>query len=302
MWNFTSRMVCISLLFSPSLYAQAVPESAVKDAKATKGQTDLTTDKAIGLERVDEKDAKNATELSLSAGALQTTGNSRLLALTTTSNFRLRRKKDQMKAAAAINYGRSAPDNDSPAETTVENYQLIARYERFFGDWTLFFAGQGRRDRFLGLNLRARLDPGVGYYFLNTKKEQFWVEAGYDLNYDNRQDASRGVLNDDKTPKLDAAGNQIILDKSQLVHSTRLFIGAEVALKTGFKLTTGVEYMQGFSDSSIYRVNTYLQANAAIQDSLALSVALTERYDSAPLPGKKTLDTITSVSLVFTVF
>ncbi len=279
-------------LISSSAWAQ-IPTSAQDDAKVTGGATELTTDKAVTM-KAPEEESKDATELSVSAGGLLSTGNARLFAGTANSKFRLRRDDNQFSAAAAINYGRAAAGPDADLETNVENYQGTARYDRFFGDWTLFLSTQGRRDRFQGLNLRARVDPGVGYYFINEKTALLWTELGYDFLADFRRSDSLEVKDD--------AGNVVeVLDDTEVVHSGRLFLGFDYAFHDDLKLALGVEFMQGISDTDIRRVNGTAEINAKIEDNLAFAFGFTERYDSSPLPGKEELDTITTVSIVYSL-
>ncbi|MEZ4370262.1 MAG: DUF481 domain-containing protein [Polyangiaceae bacterium] len=284
--------VVFGFLVSSSAWAQ-VPKSAQDDAKVTGGATELTDDKATTM-GAPEEESKDATELSLSAGGLLSTGNARLFAGTANSKFRLRRSDNQFSAAAAVNYGRAAAGPDADLETNVENYQGTARYDRFFGDWTVFLSTQARRDRFQGLNLRGRVDPGVGYYFINEKTALLWTELGYDFLIDLRRADSLEVKDD--------AGNVVeVLDDTEVVHSGRLFLGFDYAFHDNLKLALGVEFMQGISDTDIRRLNGTAEINAKIEDNLALAFGFTERYDSAPLPGKEELDTITTISIVYTL-
>ncbi|MGE0323381.1 MAG: YdiY family protein [Polyangiaceae bacterium] len=284
--------VVFGVLVSSSAWAQ-VPKSAQDDAKVTGGATELTDEKATTMGALGEE-SKDATELSLSAGGLLSTGNARLFAGTANSKFRLRRSDNQFSAAAAVNYGRAAAGPDADLETNVENYQGTARYDRFFGDWTVFLSTQARRDRFQGLNLRGRVDPGVGYYFINEKTALLWTELGYDFLIDLRRADSLEVKDD--------AGNVVeVLDDTEVVHSGRLFLGFDYAFHDSLKLALGVEFMQGISDTDIRRLNGTAEINAKIEDNLALAFGFTERYDSAPLPGKEELDTITTISIVYTL-
>jgi len=286
-------LAALSCVLSSSLAQAQIPASATDDAKVTGGATDLTDDKAITM-AADDPEAKDATELGLSVGGLLATGNARLFAGTASSKFRLRRTDNQLSAAAAANYGRAAASPADDMETNVENYQGTARYDRFFGDVTLFLSLQGRRDRFQGLNLRGRVDPGVGYYFINEKTTLLWTELGYDFLVDFRRADSLEVVDD--------AGVVIdTLDNKEVVHSGRLFVGFDYALNDGLKLALGVEFMQGLSDTDIRRLNGTAEISATVKEHLALAFGFTERYDSAPLPGKEELDTISTVSIVYTL-
>jgi putative salt-induced outer membrane protein YdiY len=285
--------------------APPVPQSTVKDEKATTGETNITSDKAATMDAKGLKEAKDARELSTSAGALLASGNARLVALTASGKFRLRRGENQVSAAAAANYARAAAAPDQPVDTTVENLQGLTRYDRFLGDVALFAQAQARKNRFQGLDLRLNVDPGVGYYFLNEQDTLLWVEGGYDLLFDIRNDKARTQVDADNNP-IDGAPR---LAKTQAVHSARLFAGYELALDTGFKLSAGLEYLQGIaatnkqgkSATDLYRLNGVVTAQAKVYGNLSMSLAFTGRYDHGALPGKDRLDTITSANLVYTL-
>lgn len=273
--------------------------------QATKGSTDITSEKFQTREKDAAKD-KDATEFSVSAGTLNASGNARLVAATSTAKFRLRREENQFKSALAANYARSAPA-DGEMNTTVQNLQGLLRYDRFLGDFSLFLSGQGRNDKFQGLNARLQVDPGVAYYLLNSKTYQLWGEFGYDLLFDIRREDARMQLDKDKKPMVDAAGNRLpLLDKTRTLHSARIFGGYEHALTETIKLTAGLEFLQGIAGSetsskNAWRLNGDVALTAKVWEALGVSLSFTERYESMPLPGKKKSDTIVAASLVYTV-
>ncbi len=125
--------------------------------------------------------------------------------------------------------------------------------------------------------------------------------APLDLLHDIRRNDSLAVLDADGSPVLDASGSPVEVDKTRTVHSGRLFMGYEHSLSSGAKLSAGVEYMQGLSDTGIYRINSDVGVTAHLWNSLGISFTFGERYESRPLPGNKTLDTTSAVSLVYTL-
>lgn len=275
--------------------ADELPSGTAKAAPATKGTTDITaTGFVAAVPAVDDKDT---TELSISAGALSASGNSRLLSLTTASTFRLRREKNQVSAALAANYSRTAAPG-ADMQTTVENYQGKSRYDRFVvAEFSAFFGVQARRDRFQGLEGRFQLDPGVAYYFVDEEKLQLWGEVGYDLLHDVRREDA--LVNDKGAAILDADGAP--LRKTKTVHSGRLFAGYSNKMNENLTLTFGLEYLQALTDTTLWKLNGDVALTSKIADKFALATAFSLRYDHAPLPGKEKLDTTTSFSLVYTL-
>lgn len=272
--------------------ADGVPKSLMADKPATKGTTDVA---AEGFQKTDVRDAdtKDATELQLSAGALSSTGNARMLSLTGSGRFRVRRDADQFSLAVAANQARSAPAPGEPQRTTLQNIQGKARYDRFLGSgFAVFVSLSGRSDKFQGLLLRENLDPGLAYYFVDQKTLQLWAEAGYDYQHDlRRQDTINAALLKDGT----------VLAKTDTRHSSRLFLGFSSALSDTASLSSGLEYLQGLSDSKFWRMNWDSALSASISSRFSLAATFTVRYDHAPLPGIQTTDTITAANLVYTL-
>jgi putative salt-induced outer membrane protein YdiY len=290
-----TALIAASTIARPASAQQDLPAGTQAAAPVTTGKTEVTADKFQGAVRVDP-DEKDANELSLALGGVQSGGNSRLLAVTGATKYRLRREENQFRAALAGNYAESAAPGDDHFQTTVQNVQGLARYDLFLGDVTLFSALQGRTDRFQGLDLRMQLDPGVGYYFVNQKAELFWTEVGYDLLYDIRRDEARVQLDGDKNPIVGAP----LLDKTRILHSARLFLGYENAFNAASKVSAGVEFLQGLSDTDVRRLNGDVALTTKLVGNLAISFSFSERYENRPLPGKRNLDTTTAASLVYT--
>jgi len=291
------RVAALLIVLAPAtaLAQTPLPKGTAKDESVSKGKTDVT---AEGFQAAAKKeDAKDATELGFSAGGMFASGNSSLFAVTSGLNHRLRRADNQFSLALAGNYSRAAVGG-APPQATVENIQGRTRYDRFVGDRITVFLGlQARRDRFAGLDLRAQVDPGMGYYFINEANRVFWGELGYDFLYDVRRDDAR--IQKDAAGKPDPT--KPLLDKNQSVHSARAFLGYRYKINDGVSIASGVEFLQGLSDTEIRRVNGDLIVSSKFTASFSLATSFLLRYDSKPLPGKQNLDTITSVNLVYTL-
>src|SRR5690606_35176101 len=187
--------------------------------------------------RLSLEEAKDAPTLKLTFGGFVSQGNARTIAVTGVADYFLRRSRSQFSALAAANYGRSAPGGGEPYRTTVANYQGRLRYDYFFATSVAeFFSVSVRRDRFQGLDLRLNLDPGFAYYFVDEKHHRFWGEAGYDLQYDRRDEA----LIDDAAAS-GAEGDDPI-EATEIRHNLRGFVGYDNQLTDSLKLSAGLEY------------------------------------------------------------
>jgi putative salt-induced outer membrane protein YdiY len=277
-------------LFALGLSARA---SAQPPAPATSGSTEVATSgfQAVAKPPAPE-DAKDGTQLKLTAGGLLTQGNSRTIAATASGDFRLRRNVSQFTALAAVNYGRSAPAGDGPYETTVENYQGKVRYDYFFAPGVAgFLSVSARRDRFQGLDLRLNLDPGVAYYFIDEKTQQFWLELGYDLQHDIRRD--------EFVDAAAAAGDPI--DKSETSHGIRGFVGYNYALNETLAFNAGIEYLQSVEEGNDARVNGDVGLTTKVSKTFSIAVTVSVRYDNDPLEGVDKTDLLSALSLVYSL-
>ncbi len=274
-----------SIWSKPGL-ADDLPEGLNESTPASQGSTDVAKG---GFEAAAQAKPgeQNASEASVSAGGMIASGNSRQLALTGAGKLRLRREAHQFSAAAAANLARAAsPDQpDQGMQTTVENLQGKLRYDYFFArHWSAFLAVSGRRDRFQGLDLRLNVDPGVAYYFIEEKRNQLWVEGGYDLQYDIRRDEELAGTN---------------LSKTDTRHSGRAFAGWDNKVNERVSFSTGVEYIQSVQVAREWRLDWESALTSNIAGNFSSAVTFSLRYDNSPLPGVKKTDLLTSFNLVY---
>jgi putative salt-induced outer membrane protein len=236
---------------------------------------------------------------TLSAGGQLATGNSRMLAGTINGSVDSRYRANGFGAALLGNYGQSGPPGQ-PVQETVENVQGRVRYERYVTErGSLFLIATGRHDKFQGLDFRLNLDPGFKYLLLAAQSNSLWGEAGYDFQYDIRRRDALTVRDANGNPVLDANNKPELLSKTATDHSARLFAGFRHAFNTDVTLATGLEYLQSVIDGTRYRVNFDALFASKVGGGLSLGFGFGARYDHAPLPGKASLDTTTTLSLIY---
>jgi putative salt-induced outer membrane protein len=275
-----------------------IPKETVKANTATKGKTDVATG-GFASSAKPEDDAKSAEDLSIAAGGLFTSGNARTVAITSLVKGRIRRDEHQFSAAGAINFARAGKRGET-VDTTVENYQGLLRYDFFFSDRvSVFLQSSARRDRFQGLDLRLNVDPGLAYYFINTKQQRLQAEGGYDLQHDIRRDADLIIPPPDGSP---AGTLPTVVDKTKTLHNARLFLGYENKLYEQVSFVTSLEYLQAFEDLGTYRLIFDAGLKTNIAEKFAVATTYTMRFENKPLPGLEKADSIASVNLVYTLF
>ena len=271
------------------------PEGTVSKDPATTGSTEVDGQgKFAAATTADDANADDATELDASVGGFMSTGNAAATSATALIKFRLRRKAHQFRSEAAANYGRAAviDENGNPLNRqadVVGNVQGMVRYDWFFAKrWSVFLQTTARRDRFQDLDLRLNVDPGVSFYALTDPKQRLWFEAGYDFQYDLREQAAVDA----------AAADPAVedIDRVFVNHAGRLFGGYVNNLNEYVTFDTGLEYLQSVIDPQVFRINWATALTANLNNRLSLSTTFTLRYENKPIVEKQ-LDTITAVLL-----
>ncbi len=304
----STSLVSALFLTASSAYAQDPPAGSGGQDAATSGATELEGQGEFA-DAVDPtaaaEESQDATEFSLSAGGILSTGNANSAAATAATNFRLRRDIHQATVIAAGNYGASKADAAAEEwEQTVGNVQGRARYDVFFAKrWSAFLMVTARHDPFQGLDLRMNVDPGVAFYALPKPKNRLWFELGYDFQFDLRTDDGIVAKDANGDPILDMQGNTIeVVDKTFINHAIRAFAGYSNRMSDKVTFDTGFEFLQSVIDAKVFRFVFDLALTTQIAERLALSTTFTLRYENSPLPDIKKLDTITALNLVYRFF
>ena len=282
-------------VFTLSLPAWAQsPTGLSSQPPASQGKTDVATEGFQAVVAKAAEESKDMSSLKVTLGGFLSQGNARAVAVTAAADYALRRSASQLTAAAAINYGRSAPEVGEPYETTVENYQGRLRYDYFFApNIAGFVAVSGRKDPFQGLDLRLNFGPGLAYYFIDEKDQRFWVELGYDFQLDLRDQ--------DYIDEQALEDPMVTIAENEKRHNVRAFIGYDNQVTEAVKFSTGLEYLQNVTESENARINFDAALSVQLNHAFAVATTLSLRYDNNPLPGVEKTDLITALNLVYTM-
>lgn len=272
------------------------PIGLLSQAPASQGKTDVATEgfQTVAQRPPEEVEDKDMSSLKLTLGGFLSQGNARTIAITGAADYALRRGASQLTAAAAVNYGQSAPGADAGYEKTVENYQGRVRYDYFFAENVAgFVAVSARRDPFQGLDLRLNVGPGLAYYFIDEKVQRLWAELGYDFQLDLRDQ--------DYIDEQEALDATIDIAGEEARHNIRAFVGYDNQVTDAAKFSTGLEYLQNVTDTKNLRVNFDAALAVQLNQDFALATTVSIRYDNNPLPGVEKTDLITALNLVYTM-
>lgn len=267
------------------------PPETTKAQPATTGKTDIAKGGFVATDRPKDDDPRYVNDVSIGVGGLFSAGNARQVALTSYVRSRFRRDEHQFSGGLAVNYARAGKKGQE-IDATIENYQGLLRYDYFLtNEVSLFLQSTARRDRFQGLDLRLNVDPGVAYYFINTKTHRLQAELGYDLQHDVRREQDR-----------DAPPPAPRLEKTKTLHNARAFLGYENKLRSEVSFVASFEYIQNFADPETLRFIADIGLKSQVASHLALATTYTARYENKPLPDIAQLDSIASVTLVYSLF
>jgi len=300
--------------------------------------------------------ASDSTSAAVSAGGQFATGNSRLAAASGLGKFDMRRGDDAFAFSLGGNYSEayvtpaptvipSATPGGNPTvipaapaawKESTENVQAKLRYDRYFSrDFSAFVQVTGTHDAFQAITFRLNVDPGVKLHIYHTHQTKVWGELGYDFQYDNNYTDSNGLEQAGAGgASLDSNGVAYLIQRSDTIHSGRLFAGAQHNFNKEVSLNVGLEYLQGFggsggatpvTPSGYYafsaatatqhplsqqvdpvsisltgsRLNLDLLLAAKLGAGLSVGVGFSAKYNSAPLAGKENLDTASTLTLIY---
>lgn len=264
----------------------------------------------------------DSTSAAVSAGGQYAAGNSRLYAATGQGKLDLRRGDNGFGAALVGNFAET--DVGGTWQKSTENLQGKLRYDRYF---TAIFGGflqaTGTHDAFQAITFRLNVDPGVKLIAVDAESTKLWGEIGYDFEFDdNFTDGSGIEQNGSGGAAVDASGLPYVIEKTDTIHSSRLFAGVRHQFNKEVVLTSGLEYLQGFGGSgggtpavpagytaskvdlvpitlTGARLNFDALLAAHVGGGFSLGFGVTAKYNSAPLAGKVNLDSTGTLSLIY---
>lgn len=202
---------------------------------------------------------------------LSTTGNSESSSFGLASNYE-RKQGDWRYLLVA-----GALEASEGGETVAEALSLGGRASRLIRDRLSLTGGiLGERNRFAGIDLRSTVDFGVDWRAID--REDWSVNAIAAATY-NMEDLTDG--------------------------SDQEYAGALLAARSVWDLSEtasseqSIRFEPNFEESGDYRIDAQVGLKADLTGMLALKVAYGIRYDSEPVPGFESTDTLATASVVF---
>jgi putative salt-induced outer membrane protein YdiY len=209
-------------------------------------------------------------EVKLGASFVGTSGNSDTAS--TGANFDAYRQWDVWRIEGLA----TAVQTSQHGEQTAQQYLASIRAKRSLTDRISATSGlKLERDRFSGLDLRSLLDGGLAYALV---KHPEWELNGLTAMVWSHEDRTNGD----------------VLNQAEAI----LQLASKYIFGTTGDTSQRFTFYPDFSNSTAYRSEAELTAQASMNKRLALKIGFLWRYAHDPVPGFKRSDTTTTASIV----
>jgi putative salt-induced outer membrane protein YdiY len=209
---------------------------------------------------------------SASAGANLARGNTKSTLLNGGIISEAKSGNNEARVGVEANFGETeivGTNGVKAMDTNVQNLRGFAEYRRLWDERDYgYLNGEIRNDQIADIDYRLMVGPGVGRYFIKSDQQKCSGEIGATYI----QEKLAGV--EDDTVAL------------------RLAQRYEVKVGTGGKLYEAVEYLPSLDDFATFLLNAEAGAEAMMSDRMSLRLAVQDKYNSDPAPGKKENDFI----------
>jgi putative salt-induced outer membrane protein YdiY len=212
-------------------------------------------------------DAPQKWESSAGANFTLTSGNSDTFLVGGNLLTATKWDKNEFSATADVAYGQNTSKTVAGGKlietksTTAQNYGAGLQYKRLVWEDRGYFytKADGRQDKIAGVNYRATLSPGAGYYFIKDKTMELSGEVGPGYVFEK---LIGQPSHDYLTLRVGEKYKWLISDHS------RLFQNAEIQPQV--------------EDFNNYVANFSIKLETDITTALKLNVTLTDTYRSRP--------------------
>ncbi len=200
-------------------------------------------------------------------------GNSEKIAFGGKAVAKMEREQDELELYVQGGYAKDDGDK------TQEEVKGGADYEYKIDErWAWYLRNELEYDKIEGIDLRATIATGMGYYFLNNEEQS--LRGRFGLNF-RREEYDTGR-------EENLAGGDL-----GLKHWVKLSANTE--------MTNEVTFTPAFEDFEQYLIHHESKVDVAMNEAKTwkLSLGIANDYNNTPAPGKRELDTEYFVRLVF---
>lgn len=256
---------------APAPVIRVVPTENPRDGFGTLKQLDpkLVLD--------DDRLTSNLWTSDTRLGFALTTGNTRALAVSSLhkSTWRIRRFEQAWRLGA--NYQETFATTDGTTTgTTARHVYGTYRLDYYFTPrTTVYVGGGGYTDAVKGIALAGQGFAGFARYLVKRPAWYLRGAVGYDFTSENRDDTS-----------------------VEQIHSATAGLTYLHALSDSVRWNASLLAQQNIRHSRDLRVVADAELRCAIAKHVDVSIGINARYDREPVPGFRSLDTLTDVGVV----
>ncbi|AKU90959.1 DUF481 domain-containing protein [Vulgatibacter incomptus] len=190
---------------------------------------------------------------------------------------------------------------ESRGSTTANNWGLSQRGDRFVSERvSIFAAGQAERDVFAGIKILLAAQVGATYLAWETRDPE---KAELITNRLRLELGGYGAR-ENFTLSPAAPPDAVLTANDRNIWASRVAVSYLHALSRTSTFGLDSEYIQDYNDTANVVVNTSGYVAAAINDSFALKLTATHRFDNVPAeaqPPLKKNDFLLTAGLVVTL-
>lgn len=243
-------------------------------------------------------------------------GNARSLQIGANTHFLVRRDMHMFTMDLNFNYQSAALRDANGAfgdwNASAQNFTGKIRYDVFLdADDGLFVSVSGLNNPFAGLDFRFQGQFGYSRNLFSEAENhhRLWFEVGGDVTYDDRfpnplcAAPPMGVTVDAAT----CTGTDMmsyLLPGTELQPSARLYLGYDNHMNEQWSYRGGVEGLvdlRGAPHWGNVRLNWMNTFTLNVGDNLAVNFAFNFLFDGEPVPGRQTIDTLTTLGVTYTM-
>jgi len=188
------------------------------------------------------------------------------------------------------------------------------RYERYITTpFSAFAQITGLYDPFQGVTFRFNVDPGVKYLFVAKPKVKFWGEVGYDLEYDLNYTDKYGVAIDPAAVRREHRHDDALDPCVRRLPIPLQQRGRPHARPRGLARLRWIRRRLSGDPAGLHRragrpreAEPHAHARqlrrhpaANLGAGFAIGAGFSVKWNSAPLPGKENLDTMSTLTLIY---
>lgn len=225
---------------------------------------------------------------SFGLGLSLTSGNSDTVLFTVLADGTRQWNKNLLRLGLTVSYGESDNEVNNEKAAAAADYQRLTDGRWYWGGNVSAYS-----DAIADIELRVKVGPNVGYYFIKTDLTKLsaeigpsWVIEKTDVEHPNQ-------------PAPPPPNPDFVTSEWRNYWALRAGQRFERQLTKTSKIWQALEILPQIDDFNNFIVNAEVGAEAALNSKISLRVVFQDSYDNQPAPGKESNDIALISSVVY---